>query len=79
MPLPVLLDTDLGSDVDDALALGVLLAEPEARATPRAVARRFHDPFVVGDEPSTSRRLWTRKQALQGGAPGWEGLLARAY
>ena len=27
MPLPVLLDTDIGSDVDDALALGVLLAE----------------------------------------------------
>lgn len=28
---PVLLDTDLGSDVDDALALGVLLASPELR------------------------------------------------
>ena len=26
----ILLDTDIGSDVDDALALGVLLAEPEA-------------------------------------------------
>lgn len=29
-PLSVLLDTDIGSDVDDALALGVLLAEAEA-------------------------------------------------
>ena len=28
--LPILLDTDLGSDVDDALALGVVLAEPDA-------------------------------------------------
>jgi purine nucleosidase len=28
---PVLLDTDIGSDVDDALALGVLLASPELR------------------------------------------------
>jgi purine nucleosidase len=29
-PTPILLDTDIGSDVDDALALGVLLAEPAA-------------------------------------------------
>ncbi|WP_326693453.1 nucleoside hydrolase [Streptomyces sp. NBC_01766] len=29
----VLLDTDIGSDVDDALALGVLLGSPEARIT----------------------------------------------
>ena len=27
---PILLDTDIGSDVDDALALGVILAEPDA-------------------------------------------------
>lgn len=30
MPRPILFDTDIGSDVDDALALGLLLAEPEA-------------------------------------------------
>lgn len=30
MALPILLDTDLGSDVDDALALALLLAAPEA-------------------------------------------------
>jgi purine nucleosidase len=29
-PRPILLDTDIGSDVDDALALGFALAEPEA-------------------------------------------------
>ncbi len=29
-PLPVLFDTDIGSDVDDALALGLILASPEA-------------------------------------------------
>lgn len=29
MPLPVLFDTDIGSDVDDALALGLILAAPE--------------------------------------------------
>lgn len=29
----ILLDTDIGSDVDDALALGVLLGSPEARIT----------------------------------------------
>lgn len=29
-PIPILLDTDLGSDVDDALALALLLAAPEA-------------------------------------------------
>jgi purine nucleosidase len=29
---PVLLDTDIGSDVDDALALGLILAAPEALA-----------------------------------------------
>jgi purine nucleosidase len=28
---PILLDTDIGSDVDDALALGVVLASPELR------------------------------------------------
>ncbi len=31
MPRPVLLDTDLGSDVDDAIALALLLASPELR------------------------------------------------
>jgi len=44
-PLPVLLDTDIGSDVDDALALGVLLACPEvldlvAVTTVAKIARR---------------------------------------
>jgi len=29
-PRPILLDTDVGSDVDDALALGLVLASPEA-------------------------------------------------
>lgn len=29
-PLPILLDTDLGSDVDDALAMAVLLSAPDA-------------------------------------------------
>ena len=29
-PRKVLLDTDIGSDVDDALALGLILASPEA-------------------------------------------------
>jgi purine nucleosidase len=29
MPLPILFDTDIGSDVDDALALGIVLASPE--------------------------------------------------
>jgi purine nucleosidase len=29
MPLPILFDTDIGSDVDDALALVVILASPE--------------------------------------------------
>ena len=28
MPLPILFDTDIGSDVDDALALGLVLASP---------------------------------------------------
>ena len=32
MPRPILLDTDIGSDVDDALALGLVLAAPEALA-----------------------------------------------
>ena len=31
MTLPILLDTDVGSDVDDALALGLALASPELR------------------------------------------------
>ncbi len=29
MPIPIILDTDIGSDVDDALALALLLASPE--------------------------------------------------
>ena len=29
-PRKVLLDTDIGSDVDDALALGLILASPKA-------------------------------------------------
>jgi purine nucleosidase len=46
--LPILLDTDIGSDVDDALALGVLLAEPAALdlvavTTVAKIARRRAD------------------------------------
>ncbi len=44
MPLPILFDTDIGSDVDDALALGVILASPgelELRAV-TTVARDVH-------------------------------------
>lgn len=29
MPIPIILDTDIGSDVDDALALALILASPE--------------------------------------------------
>ena len=29
MPLPILLDTDVGTDVDDAIAIALVLAAPE--------------------------------------------------
>jgi purine nucleosidase len=53
-PTPVLLDTDLGSDVDDALALALLLAAPE-RLSLVAVTT------VAGD---TRARAWAAARLL---------------
>jgi purine nucleosidase len=53
MPRPVLLDTDLGSDVDDAIALALLLACPELRL----VALTTVGGDVVGRARASARLL----------------------
>jgi purine nucleosidase len=44
VPLPILLDTDLGSDVDDELALALLWGSPEA--TVRAISTTYGDTVL---------------------------------
>ncbi|MDN3247562.1 nucleoside hydrolase [Streptomyces sp. ZSW22] len=83
---PLVLDTDIGSDVDDALALGVLLDSPEVRLTGittvygdtllrarlahRLAALAGHTPTVV---PSTAETLSGKEEAWW---PGHEGSAA---
>jgi inosine-uridine nucleoside N-ribohydrolase len=48
----ILLDTDIGSDIDDALCLAYLLAQPECEDAPYEVAttvdgERFFDDFFA--------------------------------
>lgn len=43
-PRPVILDTDIGTDVDDCLALALILASPELRLT--AVTTVYGDTFL---------------------------------
>jgi len=57
MTRPVLLDTDLGSDVDDALALALLLASPELR---------LEALTTVGREPAERARMAARLLGLAG-------------
>jgi purine nucleosidase len=51
MPTPILLDTDIGSDVDDAFALGLIVASPELDL--RGVT-------TVGSEPQKRARIVCR-------------------
>ena len=59
VPCPVLLDTDIGTDVDDAIAIGLILASPEINL--RAVT------IVSGDTQLRGRIA--RKLLLLGGRP----------
>ena len=58
-PIPILLDTDVGTDVDDAIAIALLLAAPELDA--RAVTT------VSGDV--TLRARIAKKLLTLGGRP----------
>ncbi|MEN8181967.1 MAG: nucleoside hydrolase [Myxococcota bacterium] len=60
MPLPILFDTDIGSDVDDALALGVVLGAPEALELVAVT--------TVGREPEQRARIAARLLGLAGRA-----------
>lgn len=73
--LPTLLDA-LGLRSPWPLDGRSAFAAPQARATPRAVARRLHEPLVLGDAPASSRRNLERKLALSQGAADWRGLWA---
>ena len=40
-PLPVIFDTDIGDDIDDALALALILQSPELKTAARNLAHRL--------------------------------------
>jgi hypothetical protein len=73
--LPTLLDA-LGLASPWPLDGRSAFAPSQARATPRAVERRLHEPLVLGDAPGSSRRNLERKLELVQGADDWRGLWA---
>ena len=48
-PIPVVIDTDIGADPDDALVLSLALAAPELEVL--GMAGRQDIPVFVGDRP----------------------------
>ncbi len=85
MPLPVLLDTDLGSDVDDELALALLWGSPEVRV--RGVCTTYGDTalrarIVLRMAELTARRADVapgRVRPLSGAEVWWAGIEGLAY
>lgn len=73
--LPTLLDL-LGLESPWPLDGRSAFADGVARAAPRAVTRRFHEPLELGPAPATSRRNLDRKLALAQGRADWSGLWA---
>lgn len=81
MPLPVLLDTDIGTDVDDCLALALLLRSAELE--PIGVtcvygdvalrARMVHKLLTLAGKPDVPVRLGVREPLLGQRAVYWGG------
>jgi purine nucleosidase len=81
MPLPVLLDTDIGTDVDDCLALALLLRSPELE--PLGITcvygdvalrgRMVHKLLTLAGQPDVPVRLGVREPLLGQRAVYWAG------
>src|SRR5262245_55208559 len=91
MPVPVILDTDIGTDVDDCLALGLLLGSPEldpfgitcVYGDVELRARMVHRLLDLGGRPDVPVRLGARQPLLGRRPVYWaghegEGLLENA-
>jgi purine nucleosidase len=81
MPLPVLLDTDIGTDVDDILALALLLQSPELELVGVTCvygdvalrARMVHKILALAGQTHVSVRLGVREPLLGQRAVYWGG------
>ncbi|HLZ27582.1 MAG TPA: nucleoside hydrolase [Chloroflexota bacterium] len=81
MPLPVLLDTDIGTDVDDCLALALLLRSPELQPVGMTCvygdvalrARMVHKLLTLAGVPEVPVRLGVREPLLGQRAVYWTG------
>jgi purine nucleosidase len=81
MPLPVLLDTDIGTDVDDCLALALVLTSPELEPVGVTCvygdvalrARMVHRLLALADQPSVPIRLGVRVPLLGQRPVYWAG------
>jgi purine nucleosidase len=81
MPLPILLDTDIGTDVDDCLALALLLRSPDLEAVGITCvygdvalrARMVHKLLALAGQPNVPVRLGVREPLLGQRAVYWAG------
>ena len=81
MPLPVLLDTDIGTDVDDCLALALLLRSPELEPVGITCVygdvalrgRMVHKLLALAHQPDVPVRLGVRESLLGQRAVYWAG------
>ena len=81
MTLPILLDTDIGTDVDDCLALALLLRSPELEPIGITCvygdvalrARMVHKLLALGNRPTVPVRLGVRDTLLGQRAVYWAG------
>jgi purine nucleosidase len=81
MPLPVLLDTDIGTDVDDCLAIALLLRSPELEPVGITCvygdvalrARMVHKLLALAGQPDVPVRLGVREPLLGQRAVYWAG------
>jgi len=81
MQLPVLLDTDIGTDVDDCLALALLLRSPELEPIGITCvygdvalrARMVHKLLTLAGQPDVPVRLGVREPLLGERAVYWAG------
>jgi purine nucleosidase len=81
MPLPVLLDTDIGTDVDDCLALALLLRSPELETVGITCVygdvalrgRMVRKLLALAGQPTVPIRLGVREPLLGQRAVYWAG------
>lgn len=81
MSLPIVLDTDIGTDVDDCLALALLLRSPELEPIGITCvygdvalrARMVHKLLVLAGQPNVPIRLGVREPLLGQRSVYWTG------